>query len=103
MTRPSRRRAVRGPRLDRGRVAVAFLGDEAVLLDLRTYRATRANAVAAFVIALADGTHPVAAIARAVAVEFGVAAARARADVTALLAALARRGLLAPRRGPRAG
>jgi hypothetical protein len=100
MARPPGRRTARGPRLDRSRAAVARCGGEAVLLDLRTYRATRANAVAARVIALADGTRTASAIARVVAADFAVAPARARADVRRLLDALDRRGFLRRGGGP---
>ena len=89
------------PCLDPRRVAVAFVGGEAVLLDLRTYRATRANPVAARVVALVDGARTVPAIARALAAEFGVTGARARGDVRRLLADLERRGFVRAAGSPR--
>jgi hypothetical protein len=95
MTRAPRRRA-RGPRLDPTRVAVVRCGDEAVLLDLRTYRATRANPVAARALASLDGTRTAPAIARVLAREFGVPASRTLDDVRRLLAELERRGVLVP-------
>jgi hypothetical protein len=91
------------PCLDPRRVAVASIGEEAVLLDLRTYRATRANPAGASAVALLDGTRTVPAIARAVAADFGVSGARALADLCQLLVALERRGFLRLRRRPVAG
>jgi len=80
-------------------VAVARLGAEAVLLDLQTYRATRANAAAALILRLANGCRDEAALAAALAAEFGVPLRRAQNDVRQLVGALARRGLLAPGAG----
>jgi hypothetical protein len=97
------RRAAARPCLDPRRVAVAFVGAEAVLLDLRTYRATRANPVAAHAVALLDGTRSVGAIARALATAFGVSGDRALGDLGRLLAALEDRGFLRSRRRPVAG
>ena len=93
--RPAGRPAAR-PRLDPRRVAVARLGAEAVLLDLQTYRATRANAAAALILRLANGCRDEAALAAALAAEFDLGPRRARADVRRLLRALQRRGFLAP-------
>jgi hypothetical protein len=75
-------------------------GDEAVLLDLRTYRATRANPVAARALALLDG-RPAAAVARTLAADFGVSGARARGDVGRLLVDLGRHGFLRAATRPR--
>ena len=97
-------RAARGthaarPRLDPRRVAVAFVGAEAVLFDLRTYGATRANAAAASILRLADGRRDEAALAAALTAAFGVPLRRARDDVRHLVRALARRGFLTPGAG----
>jgi len=98
MPRTHGRRAARGPRLDPDRVAVAYCGDEAVLLDLTTYATTAANRTAALVLGAADGSRDEAGLARTLAAACGLPRRRARADVRRLLGALRRRGALA--RGP---
>jgi hypothetical protein len=83
------------PRLDPDRAAVAFVGDEAVILDLRDYRAFRANGSAALALRLMDGRRTSTAIARALTRAFAAPAAVVRGDLRRWLAELARRGLLA--------
>ncbi|MBI5480009.1 MAG: PqqD family peptide modification chaperone [Deltaproteobacteria bacterium] len=80
-------------------MAVASVGAEAVLLDLQTYDAARANAAAALILRLADGRRDEAALATALAAAAGVPLRRARDDVRRLVRALARRGFLTPGAG----
>jgi hypothetical protein len=87
-------RPPRGPRLDRRRVALVPCGDEAVLFDLRTYGATRANAAAAWVLRRLDGRRRSRTLAAGLSAAFAIAPRRARGDLDRLLGELRRRGLL---------
>ena len=86
------------PRLDPGRAAVAFIADEAVILDLADYSVLRANPTAALALRLLDGRRGVPQVGAAVAVAYGVRPAPVIAAVTRWLSDLARRGLVAPGR-----
>lgn len=76
------------------RCAWQVAGGEAVLLDLTGKRLVGLNATGSFVLPLIDGRRTVPELARAVAQRFGVAAARAEADLGVFLGDLARRGFV---------
>ncbi len=76
------------------RCAWQVVAGEAVLLDLTGKRLVGLNAVGSFVLPLVDGRRTVPELAHAVAQRFGVAAARAEADLGAFLDDLARRGFI---------
>lgn len=99
MTAARRHRTpARRPRLDPARAAVAFVADEAVILDLADYSVVRANRTAALALRLMDGRRTVRRIGATVAATFRAPAPVVIAEVERWLVELARRGFVTRRR-----